>query len=90
MTTFASSRDRVKAKLIGVGKSGGKVTWVAPRSKPVIEFHWWVLWHKLRVAAGVVTLLLLGAAFSYFGFYPFLVLATVIFVITAIIAKPCP
>ena len=87
---FASERERIKAKVITLGKPGGETFSVAPRSKPLFEFNAWVLAHKLRVALVVCLLVLLGAGLGLLGVKALLVGLAAAFLATLVLARPCP
>lgn len=90
MTTFASERNRIKAKLLALGRPGRETKWIAPTSKPVLEFHGWVLLHKIKIASLVVGALILGAALAAIGLKAFLVGAFLLWLTVLVLAKPCP
>ena len=87
---LASSRDRIKAKLVAIGRPGSEIKFVAPKAKPIIEIHWWVLAYKLKTALGLGGLLLLGAGLSFLG-WPWLWAGVGLAITLAfLISRPCP
>ena len=90
MTTFTSQRDRVKAKLVTIGRPGEQVRQVVPEPSSFIEVKWWVLGHKIRVALGVVFLLCLGAHLGLLGLNWLLWGVGVGAVLALFVARPCP
>ena len=60
MTTLASSRNRVKARVVGIGKRGGKLTWVVPGNDKFIKINWYVLWDFLTMIFWIVILFSCG------------------------------
>lgn len=53
-----SSKHRVRAHIVGIGKPGGPITWLAPGKEKFIKINWYVLFDFIKM------MILLGALFS--------------------------
>lgn len=89
MTTFKMARERLRARVIELGRPGEETITVAPKPKPVFEFHGWVLGYKVRTGMVAASLVLagwlIGAADPWAAFWA----AVAVFVFVVIFKKPC-
>lgn len=90
MISIASQQNRIKPKIISIARPGEEVKHIAPKPKPVFEFHGWVLAYKLKVTLGAIGLMILGVALSLGGLNWFLAGAGLVALITFIFTRPCP
>jgi len=81
MTTFAARRDRIRARLVTIGRQGEEAKWVVPRDKPIIEFNGYVLWAKLGAGLAAATCVLFGWLAGQAGLGLVLILAGLAFLI---------
>ena len=70
-----------KARVVTIGERGKEQVFITPNPKPVLEFHRWVLMHKLRSGMLAAIAVSLGAVSIALGWHFTVAMVIVAFVV---------